>query len=215
MVNEILDLSKIEAGRMQLHLESTDLAALLADTAASFEAAASKNGNKIVCQISEQVGVAWCDATKFRNMLGQLVDNAIKFTEGGSIGLHAERDRGETGDVLMVHVTDTGIGIAPDKITGLFEKFTVIDDTSTSKYGGTGLGLALSQKLCKLMGGEILVQSEVGVGSRFTIRMPLPATPLSQVNHPRIHNEPRGPAHPEATLVPDHASLPSLQAASH
>ena len=85
----------------------------------------------------------------------------------------ATRATDDTSDQLMVDVIDTGIGIAPDQITHLFEKFTVADDSSTSKYGGTGLGLALSQKLCKLMGGEISVESELGKGSRFTIRMPL------------------------------------------
>jgi signal transduction histidine kinase len=106
-------------------------------------------------------------------VLTQLVDNAVKFTEEGTIELVAERIQGATADELVVQVVDTGIGIAPDQISGLFEKFTVVDDSSTTKYGGTGLGLALSQKLCKLMGGEIFVESELGQGSRFTIRLPL------------------------------------------
>ncbi len=90
----------------------------------------------------------------------------------------------------MVHIIDTGIGIAPDQISGLFEKFTVVDDSSTSKYGGTGLGLALGQKLCKLMGGEIFVESELGKGSRFTVRMPL------------LTGRTKGDAFASATLVP-------------
>lgn len=213
MVNEILDLSKIEAGKMELHLATTDLAGLLADTAAGFAAAAAKNGNEIVCEFPQQIGVVWCDATKFRQMLGQILDNAIKFTQNGKISLRAERERGETGDILLVHVSDTGIGIAADKIAGLFEKFSVIDDTSTSKYGGTGLGLALSQKLCKLMGGEIRVQSQAGTGSRFTIRLPLSESSRNDVEHPEGHSGLYFPIHPEATLVPDHALLPSLDAA--
>jgi signal transduction histidine kinase len=91
------------------------------------------------------------------------------------VKLVARRVTNDDDDQLMVDVIDTGIGIAPDQITHLFEKFTVADDSSTSKYGGTGLGLALSQKLCKLMGGEISVESELGKGSRFAIRMPLTA----------------------------------------
>jgi signal transduction histidine kinase len=106
-------------------------------------------------------------------MVGQLLDNAAKFTHQGRVELVATRATDDTSDQLMVDVIDTGIGIAPDQITHLFEKFTVVDDSTTSKYGGTGLGLALSQKLCKLMGGEVSVESEPGKGSRFSIRMPL------------------------------------------
>ncbi len=129
--------------------------------------------NKIICTIAPNLGTAHCDAGKFRNMTGQLLDNAVKFTHNGKIEFVAERQLDGPSHDLVIQVIDTGIGIASDQITNLFEKFTVADDSSTSKYGGTGLGLALSQKLCKLMGGEILVESEVGKGSRFTIRMPL------------------------------------------
>jgi signal transduction histidine kinase len=108
-------------------------------------------------------------------MAGQLLDNAMKFTHNGKVEVVAQRQAGERGDDLVIHVIDTGIGIAPDQMANLFEKFTVADDSSTSKYGGTGLGLALSQRFCKLMGGEIAVESEVDKGSCFTIRLPLVA----------------------------------------
>jgi len=124
-------------------------------------------------------------------MTGQLLDNAAKFTQNGKIELAARRLIGETGDYLIVDVIDTGIGIAPDQIKNLFEKFTVADDSSTSKYGGTGLGLALSQKLCKLMGGEVFVESKLGKGSCFTIRMPL------------MVGRRKTDLHGAATLVPD------------
>src|SRR5579862_6002543 len=135
--------------------------------------------------------MALCDAGRFKNMAGQLLDNAAKFTQNGKIEFIAERILYETGDHLVVDVIDTGIGISPDQITHLFEKFTVADDSSTSKYGGTGLGLALSQKLCKLMGGEISVESTLGKGSRFTIRMPL------------VAGRRRTDAHAAATLAPE------------
>jgi signal transduction histidine kinase len=135
--------------------------------------------------------VALCDAGKFRNMAGQLLDNAAKFTQNGKIEVIANRVPDKDDDLLVVDIIDTGIGIAPDQITHLFEKFTVADDSSTSKYGGTGLGLALSQKLCKLMGGEISVESALGKGSRFTVRMPLHA------------ERRRTDTHAAATLVPD------------
>ncbi|MGZ9125273.1 MAG: sensor histidine kinase [Candidatus Binatia bacterium] len=173
LVNEILDLSKIEAGRMELDLQETVLADLLNEIVAEAEPAAMKSGNTIVCKIDPKLGSPFCDATKFRNMVGQLIDNAGKFTQNGKIEIVAERLAGDPADELLVHVMDTGIGIAPEKISGLFEKFTVVDDSSTSKYGGTGLGLALSQKLCRLMGGDIQVESTVGQGSRFTARIPL------------------------------------------
>ena len=173
LVNEVLDLSKIEAGKMELHMEQTDLAQLFRDIVDVARPAARNSGNEISCTIAPDIGIAFCDAGKFRNMAGQLLDNAVKFTRDGKVEFLAQRQLDGTTDDLVIHIVDTGIGIASDQIANLFEKFTVADDSSTSKYGGTGLGLALSQKLCKLMGGEIFVVSEAGKGSRFTIRMPL------------------------------------------
>ena len=199
LVNEILDLSKIEAGKMELDLEEVDIGELLDEIAESARAAAVSNGNEFACVISPYLGMALCDAGRFRNMAGQLVDNAAKFTQNGKVEIIANRVPDGDGDQLLVDVIDTGIGIAPDQITHLFEKFTVADDSSTSKYGGTGLGLALSQKLCKLMGGEITVESVLGKGSRFTIRIPL------------VAGRRRTDAHVAATLapeVPDHAFEP-------
>src|SRR6267143_534091 len=157
LVNEVLDLSKIEAGKMELDLEETDLGELLGEIVHAARPAAKKQGNEILCTIVPNLGTALCDASKFRNMTGQLLDNAVKFTHNGKIELVAKRHLDGSSDDLVIHVVDTGIGIASDQIANLFEKFTVADDFSTSKYGGTGLGLALSQKLCKLMGGEIFV----------------------------------------------------------
>ena len=191
LVNEILDLSKIEAGKMQIDLQETALAELVNETAAEAVAAAVKNGNTILCKIDPNLGKPFCDAAKLRNVLAQLIDNAVKFTQDGTVELVAERLPGDPADELVVHVIDTGIGIAPDQIPSLFEKFTVADDSSTSKYGGTGLGLALSQRLCKLMGGEIFVESAVGKGSRFTIRIPL------------LNGRAEGDAFACAKLVPD------------
>jgi signal transduction histidine kinase len=190
LVNEVLDLSKIEAGKMELNLEETNLAALLVEIVEAVRPAAKNNGNQIFCTIAPNLGTALCDAGKFRNMAGQLLDNAVKFTQNGKVEVVAERRQHGSSDDLVVHVIDSGIGIASDQITNLFEKFTVADDSSTSKYGGTGLGLALSQKLCKLMGGEIVVESEVGKGSRFTIRVPL------------YTGRRKGDAFASATLVP-------------
>jgi len=201
LVNEILDLSKIEAGKMELDLEEVDICELLKEVAEGAKPAAISNGNEFSVSISPHLGFALCDAGRFKNMAGQLLDNAAKFTQNGKIELIADRILFENGDHLVVDILDTGIGISSDQITHLFEKFTVADDSSTSKYGGTGLGLALSQKLCKLMGGEITVESTLGKGSRFTIRIPL------------VSGRRRTDTHAAATLVPE-TSEPSLQPAA-
>jgi signal transduction histidine kinase len=201
LVNEVLDLSKIEAGKMELDLKETDLTALLRDIAESGRLAVESNGSEFVSIVPQNLGTALCDAGRFRNMAGQLLDNAAKFTENGKVEFVARRLSDETGDQLVVDVIDTGIGIAPDQLSCLFEKFSVGDDSSASKYGGTGLGLALSQKLCRLMGGEISVESEPGKGSRFTIRCPL------------VPGRRKEDLHFAASLVPtlsDHASEPAV-----
>src|SRR6202166_44162 len=190
LVNEVLDLSKIEAGKMELDLQETDLAELFGELVDAARPAAKRNGNEIFCTIAPGLGTALCDAGKFRSMTGQLLDNAVKFTHNGKVEDVAERQLDGSSDNLVVHVVDTGIGIASDQITGLFEKFSVADDSSTSKYRGTRVGLALSRKLCKLMGGEIIVESEVEKGSRFTIRLPL------------LTGRRKGDALASATLVP-------------
>jgi signal transduction histidine kinase len=195
LVNEVLDLSKIEAGKMELNFEQTDLASLLSGITSAFAPLAAKAGNTITCSFQSDLGQALCDTSKYRSIIGQLLDNALKFTQNGKVELVAERRADIIGDELVVHIIDSGIGIAPAQIERLFENFTVVDDSSSSKYGGTGLGLALSQRLIKLMGGEISVKSTIGCGSRFTVRLPLigDTTPLSAMLADR---------HDQATLVP-------------
>lgn len=195
LVNEILDLSKIEAGKMELNLECTEIGALLSNTAATFAQPAAKSGNRISCSIAPDLGVSMCDAHKIRSVLCQLIDNALKFTQNGTVEIRAVRRPGIIGDELCIAITDTGIGISQNQIAGLFEKFTVVDDSSTSKYGGTGLGLALSQRLLKLMGGEIAVESDVGKGSCFTVRLPLLA--------PEVLRDAASDVYSQATLVPE------------
>jgi signal transduction histidine kinase len=191
LVNEILDLSKIEAGKMELDLQETALADLLNEVASEAEPSATKNGSTISCKVDPDIGNPFCDGGKLRNVLAQLVDNAVKFTQNGKVELVAERQPGDSADELVIYVVDTGIGISPDRISSIFEKFTVADDSSTSKYGGTGLGLALSQKFCRLMGGDLEVESTIGRGSRFAVRIPLGSG----------ENVPAG-VHAAATLAP-------------
>lgn len=176
LVNEILDLSKIEAGKMELFNEDTDMRALIVETVESHRARAAQGGNLIVVEIQDQIGVVSCDAQKVRQAISFLLDNAAKFTINGLIDVSARRKTLDR-DIIEIAVRDTGIGISKEALPRLFDKFSTAEDTTSSKYGGTGLGLALTQKLCELMGGGVAVTSETGVGSCFTIR--LPAIPVS------------------------------------
>lgn len=173
LVNEVLDLSKIEAGKMELSVEDVDAVALFRDVAEGFRDAAAKTGNSLVIQLDPDLGAIRCDAKKVQQAVSQVLDNATKFTDNGLITVTAERRSAEPVDQILFKVKDTGIGIAPEVIPDLFENFSVADDSSASKYGGTGLGLALSLKLCQLMGGAISVESQLGEGSCFTITLPV------------------------------------------
>ena len=172
LINEVLDLSKIEAGKMELFIETMDAGALIRDAVEGCRKLADKNGNTVTLALDARLGTINCDARKLEQALTQILDNAAKFTEKGSIVVTAARESAGAGEEIVVAVRDTGIGIARDVLPSLFEKFSVADDSSSSKYGGTGLGLALSQKLCRLMGGDVIVESELGIGSCFTIRLP-------------------------------------------
>jgi signal transduction histidine kinase len=172
LVNEVLDLSKIEAGKMELFVERIEIDALICDVVESFRKPAAASGNELSIVLDNQLGAGRCDAKKVQQIITQILDNAVKFTQNGRITVSAARRPAAAGEQIVIAIRDTGIGIAPDVIPDLFEKFSVGDDTTASKYGGTGLGLALSLKLCRLMGGDISVESELGVGSCFTITLP-------------------------------------------
>jgi signal transduction histidine kinase len=181
LVNEVLDLSKIEAGKMELSPEETDAGSMLADTVAGFEEAARRGGNTLTFKADRPLGPIVIDVKKARQALGQILDNAAKFTHDGRIEVSARREAGSKGEEIVVRVRDTGVGISAEALPSLFDKFIVADDASSSKYGGTGLGLALSLKLCRLMGGDVSAESQVGAGSCFTLRFPVapPAEPLA------------------------------------
>ena len=178
LVNEVLDLSKIEAGKMELNPEEIDAAAFLTNLVDGFRPAAGAAGNDLKLELSGELRTIICDPMKTSQAVSQVVDNAVKFTKGGSIVVSARRDRTPDGEEIVVTVRDSGIGMSPEAIPGLFEKFTVAEDASSSKYGGTGLGLALSLRLMHLMGGDITAESELGVGSTFTLQLPV-APPLA------------------------------------
>ncbi len=172
LISDILDLSKIEAGRMDLFLERFDARKMLDEVAATVGPMVGKNGNMFRFEGSEDLGAMRADLTKVRQCLFNLISNAAKFTTDGTITLKAVRKPGESGDRLVFQVTDTGIGIPEDKLDQIFEEFSQADSSTTRHYGGTGLGLPISRRFCEMMGGELSASSRLGEGSTFTIELP-------------------------------------------
>ena len=169
LINDILDLSKIEAGKMTLHLETFDVRQMLEDVASTVTPLVGKNGNTLDLQIQDGIGSLHGDVTKTRQVLLNLLSNASKFTENGRITLSAKR----SGETLEFAVEDTGIGMTPEQLGRLFQSFSQADSSTSKKYGGTGLGLALSRRFCQLMGGDLRVTSTHGKGSVFTATIPI------------------------------------------
>jgi GAF domain-containing protein len=170
LINDILDLSKIEAGRMELQIETFPLAPLIADVVKTIEPLAAKNANQVAVKCDGAIGTLHADQMRLRQALLNLMSNANKFTERGKIAIDA-RQRQEDGSI-SISIADTGIGMTPEQMSKLFQEFSQADASTTRKYGGTGLGLAISKRFCEMMGGDITVESEVGRGSTFTIRLP-------------------------------------------
>ena len=176
LINDILDLSKIEAGKMELYLEDFEVAGLVRDVAAVVQPLVGKNANRLVVRCPDDIGTMRADLTKVRQALFNLLTNACKFTEQGTVRLTVARETMDGRDWLMFSVSDTGIGMTPEQLARLFEAFTQADASTTRRYGGTGLGLAISRRFCRMMGGDVTVESEAGRGSTFTIRLPAQVT---------------------------------------
>ncbi|HMA19368.1 MAG TPA: ATP-binding protein, partial [Gemmatimonadaceae bacterium] len=172
LINDILDLSKIEAGKMELYLETFPIDGLIDDVVATIQPMVDKNSNKLTLERAPDLGMMRADQLKVRQALYNLVSNAAKFTHRGSITMKAERQRMDDADWIVFRVTDTGIGLSPDKIVRLFQDFTQADASTTRKFGGTGLGLALTRRFCQMMGGDVTLRSTQGEGSTFTIKLP-------------------------------------------
>ena len=172
LINGILDLSKIEAGRIELELEDFALAPLIDGVVKTIEPLAAKNENRVAVSCDGEIGKLHADQMRLRQALLNLMSNANKFTERGTISVDA-RQRQENGrDWVAITVADTGIGMTPEQMGKLFQEFSQADKSTTRKYGGTGLGLAISKRFCQMMGGDITVASEPSRGSTFTIRLP-------------------------------------------
>ncbi|MEO5588108.1 MAG: response regulator [Gemmatimonadaceae bacterium] len=172
LINDILDLSKIEAGKMEIYLENFDLNTLIDEVAATIQPMVLKNGNALRIDRHPDLAGMRADQSKVRQALFNLLSNAAKFTQDGSITLTAKRELMDDSEWIVFCIEDTGIGLSPDKIVRLFQDFTQADASTTRRFGGTGLGLALTRRFCQMMGGDVTVRSEEGVGSTFTMKIP-------------------------------------------
>jgi signal transduction histidine kinase len=187
LVTDVLDLSRIESNAVAISSETFELARFIEDVASTARPLMDNNDNRLAVRAIGELRSVSTDQTKLRQVVLNLLSNAAKFTSKGDITLTAKRDEKPGGDWLELAVTDTGIGIAEKDLPKLFQDFAQVSATTATQYGGTGLGLAVSQKLCALMGGGISVSSEVGRGSTFTVRIPavltleetVPAAPQS------------------------------------
>jgi signal transduction histidine kinase len=175
LINDILDLSKIEAGKIELSPETFDIAGLIEEVVSMVQPLIAKNANVLSINRSDALGTLYADITKVRQILFNLLSNACKFTEGGTITLDASRERTTGDEWLSLAVHDTGIGMTGEQMTRLFQPFSQADIQTARKYGGTGLGLAITKRFCEIMGGEITVRSEFGRGAMFMVKLPIRA----------------------------------------
>ena len=172
LINDVLDLSKIESGRMETLTERMSVDVLIDEVASTAQALMQSNNNHFKIERGEQLGDVYLDVTKLRQAMLNLLSNAAKFTHEGHVSLRVERSNIDDTDWLTFAVQDTGIGIAADKLEQVFEEFSQADNSTTRDYGGTGLGLTISRRFCKMMGGDLSVTSQPGIGSTFTVRLP-------------------------------------------
>ena len=173
LINDVLDLSKIEAGKMDVYLEEFDVATMIDEVAGTVHNLVEKNHNELAIDLQPSgVGSMFADLTKVRQSLFNLLSNAAKFTQNGQIRLVVEGENEVGKDEIVFRVVDSGIGMTPDQLQKLFEVFQQADPGTSRLFGGTGLGLALTRRFSRLMGGEVFVESELGRGSTFTIRLP-------------------------------------------
>ena len=171
LINEVLDLSKIEAGKLELNPQTVQLAPLIDEVVGTARQLAEQNKNRLVVEAPDDLGALTVDPMRLRQILLNLLSNACKFTKEGEVALRARRVSNGR-DWIELSVSDTGIGMTPEQQAKLFEEFTQADATTAQRFGGTGLGLAITRKLARMMGGDVTVTSEPGKGSVFTVRLP-------------------------------------------
>ena len=204
LINDVLDLSKIEAGKIELYFEDFEVRQMIDEIASTIAPLTEKNKNKMVVHCGESVGVMHSDTTRIRQVLFNLLSNASKFTEGGEITLEATRSTVNGRDDIVFRVADEGIGMRPEQVEKVFDAFTQADSSTTRNYGGTGLGLAITKTFCEMLHGEITCTSEPGKGSTFTVRLPADADAAAAAPEAgEISNEIIGAADAPTVLVID------------
>jgi len=203
LINDVLDLSKVEANKMDIYVEEIDVLSFMRDAASTVDSLIQRKSNTLDLETAPELGTVRTDVVKLRQCLFNLLSNAAKFTENGRITLHVQRSTGPNGDWLSFAVRDTGIGMTHEQVARLFERFTQADDTTTRRFGGTGLGLALSRAFARLLGGDITVESTPDVGTCFTLRIPV--TPPEQIQE--THEEPAHPISPPPAVDKDGRDL--------
>ncbi len=188
LINDVLDLSKIEAGRMDTYAEEIDVAELVAEVEGTVGSLVARKNNDFVIDLGRNLGTMRTDVVKLRQCLFNLISNAAKFTEAGRITLGVRR----SGDALEFRVVDTGIGMTAEQLGRLFERFAQADESTTRKFGGTGLGLALTRAFARLLGGDVSVESTPGAGTTFTLRLPsaMPSADADAEAEPEVEAEP-------------------------
>ena len=205
LINDILDLSKIEAGKMDLFLETFDIAPMVQDVGTTIMPLVEKNANTLAVRCPDNPGTMRADLTKVRQALFNLLSNACKFTTRGTITLAVSRDMVHGAAWMTFRVSDTGIGMTPEQLGRLFQAFSQAEASTTRQYGGTGLGLAITRHFCQMMGGAVTVESVVGQGSTFTIRLPAEVADPKAIPAPRTEVLPASalPAGAPTVLVID------------
>jgi signal transduction histidine kinase len=180
LINDVLDFSKIEAGKLDVFPETFAVAELVQSVVNTIRPLAEKNGDRLLVHSPRDPGLMWSDQARLRQALLNLLSNAAKFTRNGTITIEFEREGDESDGWIIFRVIDDGIGMTAEQIGRLFEPFTQADSSTTRKYGGTGLGLTITRRLCRLLGGDVSVSSTPEKGSTFTLRLPveLPDSPL-------------------------------------
>jgi PAS domain S-box-containing protein len=172
IINDILDLSKIEAGKIQLLPEQFNIAKLTNEVETTISPSVSQNANTLEIACADGLGTMYSDLTRIRQCLLNLLSNACKFTRNGTIRLEVTREDGPGGDRVLFRVRDSGIGMTPEQVHRLFQAFVQADASTSRVYGGTGLGLAITRKICQMLGGEVVVESAIGKGSTFSLHLP-------------------------------------------
>jgi signal transduction histidine kinase/DNA-binding response OmpR family regulator len=203
LINDVLDLSKIEAGKMDLYLETFEVERMIQDVITTAQPLIDRNRNRLVLDCPKNFGTMHTDVTKLRQILLNLLSNASKFTSDGELGLQVARDSSGPQETIVFRVRDSGIGMTPEQMGRLFQVFSQADQLTSAKYGGTGLGLAISRQFARLMGGDISIESTLGQGSVFTVTLPPRSVPV------KISTSPEETANQPAPPVPHPAVAPA------